>query len=264
MKKIFSKRGRTLIFAGVLLLAVGIAVFNICFNGTMSAGEDEEAVALAAAQLNPDLFQIANKGSVVMAKDLPTEPKETAKPSDKTETTAEATTAVPTTQAVSAPTTQRTVPFATAPKVDNPADYQEQWDAGYLIALDTPDPGYSCPQITLTEKDREQLEGLCYSELGIGGFVGAALIAQAVKNAMAFEGYQTVEDVVINCHYEGRTDTGTNEACRQAVRYIFDDNHDAIQHRVLYNYDPAAVESDFHESQRYLLTYMGERFFDKW
>ena len=35
-------------------------------------------------------------------------------------------------------------------------------------------------------------------EFGSGGFVGAALIAQAVKNAMCFDGYTSVAQVIEN------------------------------------------------------------------
>ena len=91
----------------------------------------------------------------------------------------------------------------------------------------------------------------------------AALIAQSVKDAMCFDGYTSVADVIKYYHYDGRTDVGTNEACRQAVRYIFDDNHDAVQHRLLYMYNPYLCTSSFHESQRFILSYQGVRFFDR-
>ena len=47
-------------------------------------------------------------------------------------------------------------------------------------------------------------------------------------------------------------------------RYIFDENHDAVQHRILYMYNPLLVASEFHESQNYILTYEDVRFFDRW
>ena len=65
-------------------------------------------------------------------------------------------------------------------------------------------------------------------------------------------------------HYDGSVDIAPNEECRQAVRYIFDENHDAVQHRVLYMYNPYLVQSSFHESQNFILSYAGVRFFDRW
>ena len=41
-------------------------------------------------------------------------------------------------------------------------------------------------------------------------------------------------------------------------------NHDAVQHRILYMYNPLLVASEFHESQNYILTYEDVRFFDRW
>ena len=101
-------------------------------------------------------------------------------------------------------------------------------------------------------------------EFGSGGFIGAALIAQSVKDAMCFDGYPTVESVIKNCHYTGSTKIGTNDACIQAVSYIFDENKDAVQHRIMYMYNPDMVQSAFHESQNYILTYQTVRFFDRW
>ena len=161
-------------------------------------------------------------------------------------------------------TTERPVPFATAAVPDHPADYQAQWDAGYLLAIDNPDTSYSTSSIKLTDADRDLLERLCMGEFGSGGFIGAALIAQAVKDAMTSDGYSSVADVIKYCRYDGSTSMGTNDACKQAVRYIFDDNHAAVQHRLLYMYNPYLCTSSFHESQRFILSYQGVRFFDRW
>lgn len=177
-----------------------------------------------------------------------TEPEKTVKPTKKP---------VETTQ-------EPTIPFATAIAPKEPADYDAQYKAGYLIAIDNPDKIYECAKVTLTDEDRDLLERLCYGEFGVGGFVGAALIAQAVKDAMCFDGYPTVESVIKNCHYTGKTTTGTSEDCKKAVRYIFDENHDAVQHRIMYMYNPELVQSAFHESQNYVLTYQSVRFFDRW
>lgn len=186
-----------------------------------------------------------------------TNAKETETAAQTDATKAAATTAAPTTAKV-------TVPFATAIIPDYPADYDSQWDEGYLIAIDNPDYSYQCAPVTLTDEDRDLLERLCNGEFGSGGFVGASLIAQSVKDAMCFDGYQSVQAVITGCRYDGRTDRGTTEACRQAVRYIFDENHDAVQHRIMYMYNPVLVQSAFHESQNYIMTYQDVRFFDRW
>ena len=130
------------------------------------------------------------------------------------------------------------------------------------MAIDNPDKTYECSKVTLTDEDRDLLERLCMGEFGSGGFIGAALIAQSVKDAMCFDGYPTVASVIENCHYTGSTKIGTNQECIQAVSYIFDENKDAVQHRIMYMYNPDMVQSAFHESQNYILTYQTVRFFD--
>ena len=81
---------------------------------------------------------------------------------------------------------------------------------------------------------------------------------------MCFDGFTSVADVISGCHYTGSTSIGTNNECKQAVRYIFDDNRDAVQHRIMYMYNPYMVQSAFHESQNFILSYAGVRFFDRW
>lgn len=156
------------------------------------------------------------------------------------------------------------IQYATAIPVDTPADYEEQWDAGYIIAIDNPDKTYRCSQVTLTDDDRDLLERLCMGEFGSGGFIGACLIAQSVKDAMCFDGYMSVASVIEHYHYTGSTEVGTNQDCKNAVKYIFDQNMDAVQHRIMYMYNPSLVQSSFHESQNYILTFEGVRFFDRW
>lgn len=153
--------------------------------------------------------------------------------------------------------------FATAAPVKVKASYDAQWNAGYLLAIDNPDKGYGCPHIELSDDDRDLLERLCYGEFGTGGFTGAALIAQSVKCAMVQLGTSDVKTVIDRFHYDGSTKSGTSEACKKAVIYIFDMDKDAVQHRILYMYNKDMVHSRFHESQNYICSFKEIRFFDK-
>ena len=258
---------------------VSVTIISVIGRFVPRKSEEITATASSASQVNPRASEIAKAMSTVPQENEAQTAAETEKTSSTSETeavsaaaeTAEtgqteqgsqsgstsATTALPTTQ-------KTTVPFATAIIPDYPADYNAQWDAGYLVAIDNPDYSYECAQVTLSDGDRDLLERLCNGEFGSGGFVGASLIAQAVKNAICFDGYQSVQAVITGCRYDGRTDLGTTEACRQAVRYIFDENHDAVQHRIMYMYNPVLVQSAFHESQNYIMTYQDVRFFDRW
>lgn len=259
MKNIFNKKSNMVLSVILVILSV-IIVYQTVFTGSViNAGESTADMAMANAKVNPSVTAAssaqptATKPQTTAEKTEPSSSKP-AKKKKKTSVTTKPT----------AKTTEPTVAFATAIPPEHPADYQAQWNAGYLVAIDNPDTTYQCGQVTLSDYDRDLLERLCMGEFGSGGFIGAALIAQAVKNAICFDGYTSVQAVIDSCHYTGRTDMGTNEECKRAVRYIFDENHDAVQHRIMYMYNPLLVQSAFHESQNYIMTYQDVRFFDRW
>lgn len=247
------------LFSGSLILAAALITVLVLVSGPAK----KENKALPASNINPAANEImlATRDE---AHTTAAEPVETTAKA-KEEATTEKTTEADTTAASTQPTTKEgDIVFATAQVPDTPADYQAQWDAGYLVAIDNPDTSYACYHIDLTDEDRQLLENLCYGEFGTGGFIGAALIAQAVRDAMCFDGYTTIPDVIKYCRYDGSTTSGTSDECRQAVRYIFDDDGSAVQHRILYMYAPYMVNSSFHESQNFILSYQQIRFFDRW
>ena len=256
-----------IVAAAVALVAVLLVVHTLVANSILSSSDSRELQSNSA--VNPRHKEIMENGAAA----LETEPSSTestasvSKPAAKQETTAPKPTVPATTkpaQAASTAPTLADIPFATAIVPETPADYSAQWDLGYLIAIDNPDTSYVCAPVKLTDEDRDLLERLCMGEFGSGGFIGASLIAQAVKDAMCFDGFTSVEEVIRECRYTGSTDIGTSSECRQAVRYIFDENHDAVQHRIMYMYDPYMVQSAFHESQNFILSFAGVRFFDRW
>lgn len=152
--------------------------------------------------------------------------------------------------------------YATAPTKAN-VSYSAQWNAGYLVAIDNPDSGYHPGHVELSDKDRDLLERLCYGEFGDGGFTGAALVAQAVRDAMNTYGISSVKQVIKQFSYDGRTDHAAGQTIKDAVTYVFDMDKAAVQHRIIYMYDTAYVDSEFHETQNYVCTFKTTRFFDK-
>ena len=272
MRKFFDKKLNSILTIVVVVLVAAV-LFQMIFAMGASSGGTSTADIATETRVNPAMNQIVSSIDEANV-ETTAEPTEATKVTETTVATeaetkkTEPTTKKPTekpTETTVEPTTQKsTVAFATAIPVDEPADYNEQWAAGYLIAIDNPDKIYKCGQVTLSDYDRDLLERLCMGEFGVGGFVGASLIAQSVKNAMCFDGYTSVAAVIEDYHYTGSTDIPANEECKKAVRYIFDENHDAVQHRILYMYNPLLVDSEFHESQNYILTYDDVRFFDRW
>ena len=258
LKKFIRSNKNIIIVVLLVVVAVLLAVHTIISDAILA--KDDGIELQANTNVNPRYRAIMESGTAALAQSVPSTAENTV--SDSTPATKQETTAPKTTAAKS--TAAETTQFATAIKPDTPADYNAQWDLGYLIAIDNPDTSYSCAKITLTEKDRDLLERLCMGEFGSGGFIGACLIAQSVKDAMCFDGFKTVEEVIKKCHYTGSTDIGTSDECRRAVHYIFDENRDAVQHRIMYMYNPYMVQSAFHESQNFILSFAGVRFFDRW
>lgn len=257
MKNFFDKKLNTVLSAVLVVLSVLVVVQVFFANGTISAGESTADMVMADVRVNPDYTVQLTTEEVTEAQEPSTQ--------SQTEPTTKKVQKKKKEAATTAPqTTEPTVAFATAIPPKQPADYQAQWNAGYLVAIDNPDTSYACSPVSLADYDRELLERLCMGEFGSGGFIGAALIAQAVKNAICFDGFTSVQSVIDECHYTGRTDLPANEDCKKAVKYIFDENHDAVQHRIMYMYNPLLVQSAFHESQNYILTYEDVRFFDRW
>ena len=267
INQFLTRHKRSVLLISTLVLVVVLVINLVVTNSVLNAGE-QDAEAVSVSNINPKYNELMKRGAIALSDGSSTSNTiaSTAEKKEEKKATSAAmssTTAPATTQPPSSYTDEN-VPFATAVPAASPADYQSQWDQGFLVAIDNPDPSYSCPHISLTDDDRDLLERLCMGEFGSGGFIGAALIAQCVKDAMCFDGYATVADVIQYCRYDGSTDIGTNDACRQAVRYVFDDNCDAVQHRIMYMYNPYMVKSAFHESQNFILSYQGVRFFDRW
>lgn len=267
LNQFLSRHKRSVLLISTLVLVVVLVINLVVTNSVLNAGE-QDAEAVSVSNINPKYNELMKKGAIALSDGSSTSNTiaSTAEKKEEKKATSAATssTTAPATTQPSSSYTDENVPFATAVPAASPADYQSQWDQGFLVAIDNPDPSYSCPHISLTDDDRDLLERLCMGEFGSGGFIGAALIAQCVKDAMCFDGYATVADVIQYCRYDGSTDIGTNDACRQAVRYVFDDNCDAVQHRIMYMYNPYMVKSAFHESQNFILSYQGVRFFDRW
>lgn len=272
IKEFFKDKKNIIALICVLSVTVMLVVSTLITNSVLYGNNQKNSSASGVSPNNADSPLQENEGRAGGTSSIstPETKPDTTASADSTAPAASVNPTLPTlptkpTQPTTTPaSTEPSVPYATAIKPDAPADYQTQWDMGYLIAIDNPDTTYMCASVTLTEEDRELLERLCMGEFGSGGFIGACLIAQSVKDAMCFDGYSSVAEVIRECRYTGSTDMGTNDECRQAVRYIFDENHDAVQHRLMYMYNPRMVQSNFHESQNFILSYSGIRFFDRW
>lgn len=287
MRDVFEKRINLILISAILVACIAIGIPLAFSQCEVRTDANEATVTTAATEATTQTqttappttrsendFQVVSEevrigskkaqSSVVEKSEKKSEPAESKK-SAKEKKKAQAEKAKAAKTAKTEKKTEKpteAVQFATAKPVKHKASYDDQWNAGYLVAIDNPDKGYSCPHIELSDKDRDLLERLCYGEFGSGGFTGAALIAQSVKNAMVQLGTSDVATIIKRFRYTGSTSRGTSTACKKAVIYVFDMDKDAVQHRLLYMYNPSMVSSAFHESCNYICTFKEIRFFD--
>lgn len=272
MRSVFESRLNIILISALLVLCVALGVptaMNYLRNDGAAPSEPTAEYtyvtsATETTEAEVEIREIKQIERSAMADKVKKDKKAKLTATEKVEPATQKSTEKPTEKATEKAT--EAMIFATAAPVAHKASYSEQWNKGYLVAIDNPDKGYSCSHIELSDKNRDLLERLCMGEYGTGGFTGAALIAQAVKNAMDAYKIDDVATIIKYLHYDGRTDRAASESCKKAVVYIFDMDMDAVQHRILYMYNPKGTKSGFsgfHESQKYICNFGPVRFFDK-
>lgn len=144
------------------------------------------------------------------------------------------------------------------------ASYTVSTNSKYLLDISNADPNYVGHVVKLDSYDRDILERLVMGEAGGEGFIGACLVAQAIRDTMINDGYSSVEAVRTSCGYSGSVYTTPNQDVLDAVKFIFDEGGSAVQHDIIYFYAPSICFSGFHESQEFVVEYNSHRFFDRW
>jgi len=123
------------------------------------------------------------------------------------------------------------------------------------------DSNYVGVKVELSESDRDLVERIVTGEAGAEDFTGKALVAQAIRDAMVTDDL-TVQEVWENFKYTPRIDRTPDNEVKQAVSFIFNGGY-VVKHRVLYFYAPALVNSEWHETQKFVIEHGGHRFFDR-
>ncbi len=186
---------------------------------------------------------------------------------DSDEPTVEPTLPIPSTNEGETPEIPQTEPPQTEPIDTTPAEAPPAAPAtsegqGGLYDIADPDPTYGYRVVTVTGEDRKLLEALVMGEAGNQGFIGAAMVAQCIKDAMVIDGYETVAEVRVRMKYSGSITRTPNEDVIKAVAYIFDEGGYAVQHPMLYfYYSRNGIKKGFHETQEFVVEYKDHRFF---
>lgn len=151
--------------------------------------------------------------------------------------------------------------------------------SGYLLQIEEPDLNYKSEPLALTDSNRRLLEELIQGEAGGEGYIGAALVAQCIRDHLVRDGHSDIKRVREDHKFEANFGKVPNMKVKNAVKFIFDEGGAAVQHRVLYFYAPKVYFSEsrgkdvtdagtypFHENAsraEYLMTYKGQKFYDE-
>ncbi len=135
-----------------------------------------------------------------------------------------------------------------------------------LIKLKNENKNFNLPKVKLSDKDRDLLERLLTGEFG-SSYVGACLVAQSIKCAIVYDGYNSISSLIKGMGYVGSTNIGKTQNAVNAVKFIFDENGLAVKHRLFYMCTEDyynATPGNFHSTQKFILQYENVKFFDRW
>lgn len=114
----------------------------------------------------------------------------------------------------------------------------------------------------LSENERWIVECIVMGEAGHQSYKGKLLVAQCILNACKKEN-MSPSAIRTKYQYSGwREDV--NEEVKEAVTQVFGTGELATNEPILYFYAPKYCTSSWHESQNYVLTEGGHKFFKEW
>lgn len=111
----------------------------------------------------------------------------------------------------------------------------------------------------LTDAERLEIAQVVTAEAEGEPFAGKVAVAQCILQTCEDEGLSPSE-ALVRYSYSKRRPRPTEEAL-EAVEDVFDFGHVATSEPIKYFYAPALCESNWHESQVYVLTINGHKFF---
>lgn len=113
----------------------------------------------------------------------------------------------------------------------------------------------------LTAEERGLVCQVVMAESGTEPFDGKMAVSQCILNACEKTGKRPAEIVDEYGYTDRRVEP--NAETREAVAAVFDAGETATDREILYFYAPALCQSLWHESQTYVCTIGGHRFFEE-
>lgn len=111
----------------------------------------------------------------------------------------------------------------------------------------------------LTDAERWEVASVVTAEAKGEPFAGKVAVAQCILQACEDDGIRPCEAVAKYKYTKNRPEP--TEEVLEAVQAVFDFGQVATSEPIKYFYAPALVYSEFHESQDYVMTINGHRFF---
>ena len=113
----------------------------------------------------------------------------------------------------------------------------------------------------LTAAERDTVERVVMAEAGAEPYEGQIAVAQCILNACEHEDIRP-DEIVTEYQYTDKRPDPTDEV-KAAVSAVFDDGETVTDREILYFYAPELCESEWHETQEYVMTVGGHRFFEE-
>ena len=129
------------------------------------------------------------------------------------------------------------------------------------VATETPQPPADYKRYAITDEERWELASVVTAEAAGEPYLGKVAVAQCILQACEDSGLRPY-DVLIEYKYSSHRPEPTEEALG-AVEAVFDLGVVATEEPIKYFYAPALVVSDWHESQIFIMTIGGHRFFEE-
>lgn len=111
----------------------------------------------------------------------------------------------------------------------------------------------------LTDEERELIEWILSSECRGEPYDGQRAVAQCLLNACLKDDIRPAE--ALKKYRYTKTKTEPTASIKRAVAAVFDDGDFVTDEPILYFYNPAIVDSAFHESQVHVMTIQNHKFF---
>lgn len=119
------------------------------------------------------------------------------------------------------------------------------------------------PRYALTDAERDIVERVVMAEAAGEGFDGQRLVAQCILNTAEAMDLRPDAVVLAPNQYASPAAEASQEV-KDAVSAVFDDGDMVTDEPIRWFYAPRYVDSAWHESKRYVLTYQNHKFFAEW